>query len=151
MSTDHSAVEANRAVVQSFCDACTAGDWDAVAALLTDDFRWKAVTSRLRQSAVLAKAPVLNGDPGYTRDETIAVFRQTQQSAVDGRFDLVPVAFTAEGDRVALEATSSAVNAANGRRYDNRYHHLFVLRDGRIAELREYQDTLHVYDVWMAP
>jgi ketosteroid isomerase-like protein len=49
-----------------------------------------------------------------------------------------------------VEATSSAVNAANGRVYENRYHHVFISRDDAIAEMREYQDTLHVYDVWMA-
>jgi ketosteroid isomerase-like protein len=143
--------DSNVEVVLRFCERYTAGDWDGVGALLADEFRWKAITSGHRQSVALADAPVLNGDPGYTKAETLAVFRQSQESSVDGRFDLLPVASTAEGDRVALEATSHAVNAANGRVYDNRYHHLFVLRDGLIVELREYQDTLHVYDVWMAP
>jgi ketosteroid isomerase-like protein len=143
--------QSNIEVVLEFCQRYTAGDWDGLGALLDDDFRWKTVTSGLRQSSAVADAPILNGDPGYTKAETLAVFRQTQESSVDGRFDLIPVAWTAEGDRVALEATSHAVNAANGRVYDNRYHHLFVVRDGLITELREYQDTLHVYDVWIAP
>jgi ketosteroid isomerase-like protein len=141
----------NSEIVKEFCLRYSAGDWEGVGALLADDFRWKAITSGLRQSEVVKHVPVLNGDPGYTKAETLAIFAQTQRAAVDGRFDLVPVAMTSEADRVALEATSHAVNAANGRVYDNRYHHLFVLRDGLITELREYQDTLHVFDVWQAP
>jgi uncharacterized protein len=145
-----SEVEENKELVREFCRAYTAGDWDRVAELFTEDFRWKVPTSQRRQSVLFADLERFNEDPGWTRVETIATFRQTQQAVVDGRFDLTPVAFTAEGDRVALEATSYAVNAANGRVYENRYHHAFTCRDGRIAEMREYQDTLHVYDVWAA-
>jgi ketosteroid isomerase-like protein len=94
---------------------------------------------------------MLNASPGWTKSETIDIFRQTQQNCVDGRFDLTPLSFTAEGDRVAFEAIGYAVNKANGRVYDNRYHHLLVCHDGRIVEMREYQDTLLLYDVWMAP
>jgi ketosteroid isomerase-like protein len=145
-----SVTESNKEVVEAFCAAYTDGDWDRVGELLAEDFRWVVPTSQRRQSAALADAPVLNESPGWTRDETLAIFRDTQLRAVDGRFDLVPLTSTAEDDRVALEARSSAVNAANGRVYENRYHHLFRCRDGRIVEMREYQDTLHVYDVWMA-
>ncbi len=38
---------------------------------------------------------------------------------------------TAEGDRVAIEAEGRA-ELKNGRIYANRYHYLFVLRDGKI-------------------
>ena len=49
---------------------------------------------------------------------------------------------TAEDDRVAVEAESMA-KLVNGERYHNRYHFLFVLRDGRIQAVKEYLDTLH--------
>jgi ketosteroid isomerase-like protein len=122
-----------------------------VADLLADNFRWVVPTSQRRQSPQLAKAPTLNESPGWTKAETIDIFRQTQQGCVDGRFDLTPVSFTAEEDRVALEAIGHAVNKANGRIYDNRYLHLLVCHDGKLVEMREYQDTLLLYDVWMAP
>ena len=145
-----STAERNKELVGEFCRAYTAGDWDRVEQLCTVDFRWKVPASQRRQSAALASAPVLNESPGWSRAEALAIFRDTQRRCVDGRFDLIPITLTAEGDRVAVEATSSAVNAANGRVYENRYHHLFTCRDGAIVEMREYQDTLHVYDVWMA-
>lgn len=50
---------------------------------------------------------------------------------------------TAEGDRVAVEARSEG-SLRNGARYANRYHWLFILRDGKIAVAREYNDTAHV-------
>jgi ketosteroid isomerase-like protein len=31
----------------------------------------------------------------------------------------------------------------DGRNYDNRMHILFVVRDGKIVESKEYHDTLH--------
>jgi ketosteroid isomerase-like protein len=144
-------LEANRAVVRAFCEHYTNAAWDSVADLLADDFRWQVPTSQRRQSAVLADVPLFNESPGRTKAETIQVFKDTQANVVDGRFDLTPVAFTAEGDRVAFEATSYAVNKYNDRIYDNRYHHLMVVRDGKIHLLREYQDTLLIFDVWMAP
>ena len=54
---------------------------------------------------------------------------------------------TAEGDRVALEVESRG-ELKNGRVYQQKYHILMVVRDGRIAAVREYLDTQHVHDVW---
>ena len=52
----------------------------------------------------------------------------------------------AEGDKVALEAESFA-DARNGKKYNNVYHFLFELRDGKIVTVREYMDTAHQIDV----
>jgi ketosteroid isomerase-like protein len=145
------APEANKALARRFCAAYTDADWDVLARLLHDDFRWRAPSARHRDSAQLIHAPVLNDDPGYTKAETLEIFRQTSARCVDGRFDLTPVVLTAEDERVAMEAVGYAVSAANGRVYDNRYCHVFTCRDGTLVELREYQDTLLLYDVWMAP
>ena len=35
----------------------------------------------------------------------------------------------------------------SGKTYHQRYHFLFRVRDGKIAELREYFDTMHANDV----
>ena len=52
----------------------------------------------------------------------------------------------AEGNKVALEAESFA-DASNGKKYNNVYHFLFELRDGKIVTVREYMDTAHQIDV----
>ncbi len=57
--------------------------------------------------------------------------------------EMVVVGITAEGDRVAVEAEGKCA-LPNGKRYDNIYHFLLCIRDGRICEIREYADTLLV-------
>ena len=52
----------------------------------------------------------------------------------------------AEGDRVAAEVESRGAHVS-GKQYQNNYHFLITIRDGRIFECREYMDTEHVTDV----
>jgi ketosteroid isomerase-like protein len=53
---------------------------------------------------------------------------------------------TAEGERVAVEAESYGVRR-DGKCYQNQYHFLFVIRDGKIRQRREYLDVLHAADL----
>ena len=53
---------------------------------------------------------------------------------------------TVEGDRVAVEAVSDGVHVS-GKRYQNRYHFLVVVRDGKVHGLKEYMDTQHAKEV----
>ncbi|RKE19218.1 nuclear transport factor 2 family protein [Streptomyces sp. TLI_171] len=46
-----------------------------------------------------------------------------------------------DGDRVVAEWTSAATTV-HGHRYENLNLGIFTVRDGRIAEVREYTDTL---------
>jgi len=60
------------------------------------------------------------------------------------RFSIV--AMTAEGDRVAIEATSVGTTALD-RDYEQQYHFLMRVRDGKIVEWKEYMDTEHARKV----
>lgn len=51
------------------------------------------------------------------------------------------IAVTAEEDRVAVEAKSHA-ELLDGRVYENTYHFLFRVRDGRIHDIREHCNTI---------
>jgi hypothetical protein len=51
------------------------------------------------------------------------------------------IGMIAEGDKVAAEIRSYA-DLTDGRVYENQYHMLFTLRQGKIAEVKEYADTL---------
>jgi ketosteroid isomerase-like protein len=53
----------------------------------------------------------------------------------------------AEGDSVAVEAESIGLHVS-GKTYNNKYHWLFRMRDGKVALAREYMDTQHVADVF---
>jgi ketosteroid isomerase-like protein len=35
--------------------------------------------------------------------------------------------------------------------YNNLYHLRLTIRDGKIAAVREYLDTQHVFETWYAP
>ena len=64
------------------------------------------------------------------------------------RFSIVEM--TAEGDRVAIEATSEGTTAT-GRRYQQEYHFLMRVRNGQIVEWKEYMDTEHARKVLVDP
>jgi uncharacterized protein len=54
-------------------------------------------------------------------------------------------------DRAVLEWKVRGTAAATGKPYDNDYCGIFIVRAGRIAEVREYLDTLHAADVLFEP
>ena len=47
---------------------------------------------------------------------------------------------TAEDERVAVEISGEAIHAS-GHEYNNKYHFLLIIQDGKILELKEYMDT----------
>ena len=47
---------------------------------------------------------------------------------------------TAENERVAVEVDGEAIHAS-GLPYNNQYHFLLTIKDGKILELKEYMDT----------
>jgi ketosteroid isomerase-like protein len=52
-----------------------------------------------------------------------------------------------EGSHVSLQAESDT-EAANGKKYQNRYHFYIRFDGDKIAEVREYCDTDHVREVF---
>ncbi|HEY3240955.1 MAG TPA: nuclear transport factor 2 family protein [Acidimicrobiia bacterium] len=51
-----------------------------------------------------------------------------------------------EGNRLAVEAESHATTV-DGQAYNNHYHDVFEVADGKIRVCREYYDTLHTAEV----
>jgi ketosteroid isomerase-like protein len=58
---------------------------------------------------------------------------------------------TAEDDRVAAELVIRGRSKASGRDYENHYHFLFVIREGRIVEFHEHLDTLYAFRALFEP
>jgi ketosteroid isomerase-like protein len=56
---------------------------------------------------------------------------------------------TAEGERVAVESKGN-FEFEDGRTYRNSYHHLFLVRDGKVVGVREYLD-LRVTEATFGP
>ena len=56
------------------------------------------------------------------------------------------VGTTVQGPRIAVRAEASG-RTVTGREFDNAYHFLFEVEDGRICAAWEYGDTLHADQV----
>ena len=58
------------------------------------------------------------------------------------RSDFKVTSMIAEGNSVAAEAEIKA-ETAMGTKYENSYHFLFIIEDGKIIKMKEYMDTYH--------
>lgn len=65
-----------------------------------------------------------------------------------GAIALTPLAWTVQGDRVAVE-TESYAEMENGKTYNNLYHFVFVIEDGLIESVKEFLDTEHTRAVFL--
>ena len=118
-------IERNKQVVQSWFDAVNRGDEAAILALTAEDFGFRTMA---RQPEWLLYH--------WTREE-FAKVPTTMSQVLTAPIQLSVVAMTAEGDRVAVEAETDS-EMLNGKRYNNAYHFVFTLRDGKFTEVREY-------------
>ena len=112
--------QTNRQRIIAFFEALNAGDVDAVMACYAPG----------AMIDVVAPGPFAGRQPA-SAEGLRAFFRMIPEL----RFEILGM--LVEGDRVAVELSSSG-RLANGQPYQNRYHDLFELADGRIALFREY-------------
>jgi ketosteroid isomerase-like protein len=70
------------------------------------------------------------------------------QRRLDGPFALQVLSLVAEGDSVAAEAIGKGCRAATGHAYIQHYSYHFQMSRGRIVDIRLYQDTFHLWQVW---
>lgn len=127
----------NKQTVQRFLEVFSSGDVKAILAMMADDATWW-VAGSMPISGTYDKAAfgtLLGGVAGACKG---------------GAIRLTPKGMTAEADRVAVEAESLA-HLNNGRTYNNHYHFLFTVRDGKIAGVKEYLDTMHTQAVICTP
>lgn len=88
------------------------------------------------------------GHYGMTKAQLSEFLQLANERFVIDSLALRPFGTTAEGDRVAVEAESSAQLKVGGG-YENRYHFLFIFRDGKIRVMNVYTDSnLVVAAVW---
>jgi hypothetical protein len=114
---------ANKAVVRQFFAALSAGDYPAAAALVDPEGAWWSLTSRTSRPL----AATVERIEGRARD------------TVDG-FTFAVGTLTAEDNRVSAVVDGHAAYP-DGRVYENAYHYLFRVVDGRIVQGWEYHDT----------
>lgn len=131
-------IESNRGIALEFFRRLDANDIPGVLDLMADDIGYW-----------LGGKPGSNATAGrvHGKAEMADIFRRMTRALKDGQLRMKVKQTTAEGDRVAVEAESYG-ELANGRVYNQEYHVLMTIRDGKIAAAREYMDTAHVDAVW---
>jgi ketosteroid isomerase-like protein len=123
-------------VAAEFFARFDANDIDGALATMSDDATWwlAGKPDRMPGVGLLDKARIER------------VFRRMASQLEDG-LRMQVRHMIAEGDTVAAEVVSHGI-LKNGRHYDNEYHTVMRVRDGRICEVREYYDSLHVFETW---
>jgi ketosteroid isomerase-like protein len=132
MSTPQLNTRAARRFIECFNDNDIEGALDTMAA---DVRYWLAGKPDRLPSA---------GD--HDKAQIAAVFARMNSRLIGGLRMWVKNTI-AEGDQVAMEVESRG-ELKNGRVYNNEYHMLVTLREGRIVDLKEYYDSFHVWDTW---
>lgn len=54
----------------------------------------------------------------------------------------------ADGDQVAAEVESNAVHVCEGFHYNNHYHFKITLKNGQFVDVKEYNDTMHLFELY---
>ena len=81
-----------------------------------------------------------NAIGGTRTKEEVVGFAQNILSAFPSGINFIITGITAEDQRVAVEISGEAIHAS-GETYNNKYHFLLRIKDGKILELKEYMDT----------
>lgn len=112
----------SRMIALAFQDRIAANDIDGALELATDD-------------------AVFIGPDGTLNDKSgMKALFASVAPMIAGPFEQTITGVTTEGERVAIQMLGSAL-LTNGKTYKNRYHFLFIVRDGKIVEMTEYCDV----------
>lgn len=128
-----------KAVAARLFELFSAGNVPAVLDLLTDDATWW----------LPGKQGTLPVTGTRTKPQITKLF-EAMQAQLEGPLKMTVLGAIAEGDQVAMRVESLG-KLRNGRTYNQDYHFLITVRDGRISAVREYLDTLHVQQTWFQP
>lgn len=118
-------IEENKAIVKKFLAATGVGDLETCRATMWEDATWWN-GKHLKISGVFTREPFF---------ELVADIFKTAAGPLSLEFGLI----TAEDDRVSVQGESHG-DLLNGLHYNNNYHWLFVLRDGKISQVYEYMN-----------
>lgn len=120
--------ERNKAILTGIFGALATGDGQPFVAAMADDFTWIMEGTTAWSGTFRGKAEVQEKvlKPLFGQFATPYVNRAERMIA--------------EGDTVVVLCRGD-VTTRTGKRYDNSYCYVIRMRDGQMAELREYFDT----------
>ncbi|MDF2373159.1 MAG: nuclear transport factor 2 family protein [Rhizobiaceae bacterium] len=121
----------NKEIVAKFVEAMRLSDVETLNSMITDDFSWW----------IAGKSDYLQTAGEHSKEFFIGFFGSGGDMFPNGAsFEVTGM--IAEANMVAAEAHMTATTAM-GSVYDNLYHFLFEIADGRIKRMKEYMDTHH--------
>ena len=118
----------NKKLLQEIFARLAIGDGSLFVQHLADDVTMR-VTGRYSWSRTF------NGKASLLRD----LFGRVRMLTNEPR-KTIPLRFIADDDHVVVEARGE-MQTKDGHRYDNEYCLVYRLREGKIVEMREYQDS----------
>lgn len=116
-------------IVRSFYDKLKAGDAPGALGLMAPDIEWITMW----HYKVDGRGP-----------ERVAEGLFKPLMAEWSSFSLDPTEFIADGDKVVSLGRFTGVHGATGKRAEAGYAHVWTIKDGKIANFRQYIDTLAV-------
>ena len=127
--------ETSKQVVLDYMKAQGSGDGEKMASLLADDVEWR---------------PPLGIPIGQPKGRDAVM--QAMAEAGARFFDLTTMNveikwIIAEGDKVVIRQAATAKAATNGKDYANEYVWVYIVRDGKIAEIEEHVDSKRFADI----
>ena len=129
-------IERNKELASEFLARFSANDIAGALDAMTDDATWW-----------IAGKPDQLPAAGLHSKEQLAKLEQTMGGQLKNGLKMTVKGLIAEGDKVAVEVESYG-ELQNGRIYNQEYHMLMTIRDGKISAVREYLDTQHVFATW---
>jgi ketosteroid isomerase-like protein len=128
--------EQNKQLVTDFFARLSANDLAGALSSLAEDATWW----------IAGKPESLPAAGSYHKEKIARLIGGMGSQLKDG-MRMTVKGLIAEGDRVAVEAESYG-ELKNGRVYNQEYHFLITVRDGKISAVKEYLDTQHVFATW---
>jgi ketosteroid isomerase-like protein len=125
----------NKKTVLGFIDALSSGNLKALDAALADDATWWLPGSLPVSGTHRGKKGIFEGFLAKA-----APLFQPGSLAIEVRNTI------AEGDCVAVEWIARG-KTAKGKSYENYYHIMFEVKNGKVQTIREYVDTLYAKEV----
>jgi ketosteroid isomerase-like protein len=119
----------NLQIVKQLYDAMAQRDFPRILNQLTEDVSWYGLV--LEGSW---QAKILEGK------EQVADFLESSIQVMDRQW--LPETFFSQGDRVVVLGRGKYQSKRTGYRFENDWVHVFIFREGKIAELRRYLDAI---------
>jgi ketosteroid isomerase-like protein len=125
-------MSANLDLVKTFLEELGCGSVDKALDLLTDEAKW-AIAQTTRGTSL-------------SKSELGQRLQMMRASFKDNKLVLTPVSCIENDNRLAVELESSAQTILDVA-YRNKYCIIFTIDGGKISDVKEYNDSLHVSEV----